>query len=163
MIPNARPRCTARRRGRLTALLIGLVHLAAGTPAAVAAEATAKQATVGLPVATCPNALPADTTCYSGQQPSGAWYWIAIPGDWDSTLVLHAHGGPDLGAADPERSREDLERWSVMVREGHAWAGSSYLRGGDGTRMAATDTEQLHHFFDDAFGEPETTLLHGQS
>ena len=33
-----------------------------------------------------------------------AYYWIAVPADWNGTLVVHAHGGPDLGAASPERS-----------------------------------------------------------
>ena len=51
---------------------------------------------------------------------------------------MHAHGGPDLGdASDPARSVEDLGRWRVMVDQGYAWAGSSYRRGGYGTRMAA--------------------------
>jgi pimeloyl-ACP methyl ester carboxylesterase len=77
--------------------------------------------------------------------------------------VVHAHGGPDLGAASAERSREDLDRWAVMVSEGNAWAGSSYRRGGYGTQMAAADTEQVRRLFVDAFGKPDTTLLHGQS
>ena len=77
--------------------------------------------------------------------------------------MVHAHGGPDLGAASPERSRDDLDRWAVMVAEGYAWAGSSYRRGGYGTQMAAADTEQVRRLFVDAFGEPDLTLLHGQS
>ncbi len=117
----------------------------------------------GLPQAECPTSLPEGTTCYSGEQASGAYYWIAVPDDWNGTLVVHAHGGPDLGAASPERSREDLDRWAVMVAEGYAWVGSSYRRGGYGTQMAAADTEQVRGLFVDAFGEPDTTLLHGQS
>ncbi len=117
----------------------------------------------GVPVAECPASLPAGTTCYSGQQESGAYYWIAVPEDWNGTLVVHAHGGPDLGAATPDRSRDDLDRWAVMVAEGNAWVGSSYRRGGFGTQMAAADTEQSRQVFVDAFGEPDTTLLHGQS
>lgn len=117
----------------------------------------------GLPVGECPSSLPDATVCYTGQLESGAYYWIAVPEDWKGSLVVHAHGGPDLGTASPERSYDDLGRWSVMVSEGYAWAGSSYRRGGYGTRMAATDTEQVRQLFVDAFGKPDTTLLHGQS
>ncbi len=117
----------------------------------------------GLPTAACPPSLPSGTTCYSGQQESGGYYWIAVPDDWNGSLVVHAHGGPDLGAASPDRSEEDLDRWAVMVSEGYAWVGSSYRRGGYGTQMAAADTEQVRSLFVGAFGEPDTTLLHGQS
>ena len=146
------------RPARRLAVAAGLclASAAAVSPAPVAADP-------GLPVADCPASMPEGTTCYSGQQESGAYYWIAVPEDWNGTLVVHAHGGPDLGEASPERSRDDLDRWAVMVSEGNAWAGSSYRRGGYGTQMAAADTEQVRRLFVDAFGEPDTTLLHGQS
>lgn len=116
--------------GILTAGLIGPAQssAAAGAPGAVP----------------CPGDLAAKATCYSGQDSHGAHYTVAIPRTWNGTLVMHAHGGPDLGEeSDPQRSSEDLERWSVMVDEGYAWAGSAYRRGGYGTRMAASDTENL--------------------
>lgn len=50
-----------------------------------------------------------------------------------------------------------------MVDEGYAWAGSSYRRGGYGTRMAAADTENLRRLFVDEFGKPNRTYVHGQS
>ncbi|WP_406152118.1 hypothetical protein [Streptomyces sp. NBC_01012] len=112
----------------------------------------------------CPGDLAAKATCYSGQDSHGAHYTVAIPHTWNGTLVMHAHGGPDLGEeSDPQRSAEDLERWSVMVDEGYAWAGSAYRRGGYGTRMAAADTENLRRLFTERFGRPSTTLIHGQS
>lgn len=137
--------------------------------AALAAVLTAPGATAvptggdPLPSAQCPGSLPAGTSCYAGRQRSGSYYWVAVPEDWRGDLVVHAHGGPDLGTADPARSRDDLERWSVMVREGYAWVGTSYRRGGYGARMGATDTEQARRLFVSAFGRPRTTLLHGQS
>ena len=150
---------TSSHRRRLSAAVSAGVCIAgaAVVPAAPVA------ADPGLPVAECPASLPEGTTCYSGQQESGAYYWIAVPQDWNDTVVVHAHGGPDLGAATPDRSRDDLDRWAVMVAEGYAWVGSSYRRGGFGSQMAAADTEQARRLFVDAFGEPETTLLHGQS
>lgn len=134
----------------LAASLIGPAQpsAAAGTPDTVA----------------CPARLAPKATCYAGQDSHGAHYTVAVPHTWNGTLVMHAHGGPDLGAeSDPERSADDLERWSVMVDEGYAWAGSAYRRGGYGTRMAAADTENLRRLFTKRFGRPDTTLIHGQS
>lgn len=112
---------------------------------------------------TCPASLPEGTRCWSGRAESGAWWWYARPADWNGRLILHAHGGPRLG--DPQRAEpaEDLERFSVMVAEGYAWAGSSYRRGGYGVRMAAEDTDQLRQIVWEHWGRPERTLLHGQS
>jgi hypothetical protein len=50
-----------------------------------------------------------------------------------------------------------------MVREGYAWAGSSYRRGGYGVRMAAEDTDILRRIFWARFGKPKYTIAHGQS
>ncbi|HEX6344897.1 DUF6351 family protein [Umezawaea sp.] len=120
-------------------------------------------AATGPEVVACPTALPADTTCYGGQDVNGAYYTIAKPKAWNGSLVVHSHGGPDLGAPAPTRTADDLTRWSVVVREGYLWAGSSYRRGGYGTRMAVADTENLRELVVAKFGEPRTTLLHGQS
>ncbi|MET0135646.1 MAG: hypothetical protein ABW215_18865 [Kibdelosporangium sp.] len=130
------------------ALLVGL------TPA---------PATAAPPTVPCPLDLPAQTKCYGGQDSNGAFYSVAIPQNWNGTLVLHAHGGPDLGAPTRDRSVEDLTRWAVMVREGYAWVGSSYRRGGYGTQMAVQDTENIRQLFTRTFGKPRTTILHGQS
>ncbi len=89
---------------------------------------------------------------------------MAVPTRWNGSLVVHAHGGPDLGdSSDPARSTDDLNRWAVMVEEGYAWAGSSYRRGGYGTRMAAADTENVRKLFVAEFGKPKRTYVHGQS
>ena len=117
--------------------------------------------------ADCPAALPAGTECHTGQDANGAWYLIAIPANWASsgsrTLVMHAHGGPDLGAPTLKRSIDDVTRWAITVKAGYAWAGSSYRRGGYGVRMAAEDTENLRKIFIAKFGQPRRTLMHGQS
>lgn len=112
----------------------------------------------------CPAGLKAEATCYAGKDANGAHYTVAVPSNWNRSLVVHAHGGPSLGSAsDPERSVGDLERWSVMVEEGYAWVGSSYRRGGYGARMAAEDTENVRRQFVGQFGQPAKTYLHGQS
>ncbi|GAA0495268.1 MULTISPECIES: hypothetical protein [Pigmentiphaga] len=125
--------------------------------------ATAHAATDRARPAPCPKDVPADARCYNGQDSEGAYYWIAIPRDWNRVLVMHAHGGPDLGPSTLKRSQEDLTRWAVTVKAGYAWAGSSYRRGGYGVTMAAEDTERLRRLFVRQFGQPRRTLLHGQS
>jgi len=113
--------------------------------------------------ADCPASVPADAHCYNGRDAEGALYWIAIPSQWNRVLVMHSHGGPETGAPTLERGAEDLKRWSVMVKAGYAWAGSTYRRGGYGVTMAAEDTERLRKIFIARFGQPRRTVLHGQS
>ncbi|MFJ8885014.1 hypothetical protein ACIRJR_16625 [Streptomyces sp. NPDC102402] len=148
------------RRRLASALAAGLAAVLLGT----LGNATAV-ARNGHPAAvTCPPRLAGKATCYSGQDADGAHYTIAVPTRWNGSLVVHAHGGPDLGdSSDSSRSGDDLARWAVMVEEGYAWAGSSYRRGGYGTRMAAADTENARRLFIAEFGKPERTYVHGQS
>jgi hypothetical protein len=128
-----------------------------------AAEATLEAAPRSV---ACPTGLPADARCLGGTDRAGAHYLIALPAGWTSasgTLVLHAHGGPTLGPARPERAVEDLQRWSIWVRAGHAYAGSTFAEGGVQVRAAAVDTERLRRVFVRHIGQPRTTILHGQS
>ena len=113
----------------------------------------------------CPAEVPAESRCYTGEDGQGAFYWIALPAQWDrGVLVMHAHGGPaDTGPAKPERATEDLQRWAITVKAGYAWAGSTYRRGGYGITMAAEDTERLRTIFVQHFGPARRTILHGQS
>ena len=111
----------------------------------------------------CPAVLPAATRCLSGTDSEGAHYVIAVPAAWSDVLVLHAHGGPELGLPKLERSVEDLKRWSVMVKAGHAWAGSTFRQSGVAVRTAAEDTERLRHIFVQHVAQPQRTMLHGQS
>ncbi|WP_420223765.1 hypothetical protein [Pigmentiphaga litoralis] len=79
--------------------------------------------------ATCPSVVPATAKCLSGQDSAGAYYLIAMPEKWNGDLVMHAHGGPSLDAPTPARAVEDLERWTIMVKQGYAWAGSTFRQG----------------------------------
>ena len=111
----------------------------------------------------CPEGLPAGSACYAGQDPNGAYYWVAIPEHWNHVLVVHSHGGPSLKTPTQEDPLSDLRRFSVTVAEGFAWAGSSYRHAGYGVRDAAQDTDTLRQIFWAKFGRPKDTLLHGQS
>lgn len=145
-------------------------------PGAAFAQSTAPQRIAGqgdaIPTAStapspaeaaCPDTLPQGTRCWSGQAAKGGFYWIAVPQNWNGTLIVHAHGGPRTSAPKIDDPLEDLNRFSMTVKEGFAWAGSTYRRGGYGVRMAAEDTNDLRQLFWDQFGRPRRTLLHGQS
>ena len=142
----------------LAALLLAgpLAGRASPTDEALAARA-------GFVAVACPEALAGRAECHSGQDARGAWVLVAIPRPWNRRLVVHAHGGPRLGEPERDDSLEDLARFAVMVREGYAWVGSSYRRGGYGVRVAAEDVEASRQWFVAAWGMPERTLLHGQS
>ena len=140
------------------------VSALSGVMALTAAPAVAQQAGDSSPAtATCPDYLPDGTRCFKGQGPKGGYYWTAIPADWNGTLVVHSHGGPRTATPAQDDPLEDLERFSMVVREGYAWTGSTYRRGGYGVRMAAEDTDDVRQVFWDAFGRPQRTILHGQS
>lgn len=111
----------------------------------------------------CPASVAAVADCSAGRDANGAWLVVAVPHAWNRRLVVHAHGGPRLGEPQVGDSLEDLDRFSIMVRAGYAWIGSSYRRGGYGVRMAAEDVDNSRRAFVAHWGRPERTLLHGQS
>lgn len=111
----------------------------------------------------CPPGVPAGARCLRGQDSASAHYLIVMPAQWSGVLVVHAHGGPTLGPPSPKRNDEDILRWSITVREGHAWAGSVFRQGGFAVTTAAEDTERVRRIFVDHVAKPRRTLLHGQS
>lgn len=111
----------------------------------------------------CPASTGRGTRCVSGQDENGAWFVAAVPANWNRRLIVHSHGGPRTGTPEAGDELEDLDRFSVMVRHGYAWIGSTYRRGGYGVRMAAEDTDNSRKIFWSLYGRPDRTLLHGQS
>lgn len=151
-------------RHGLTGLgLLGTMCLS--IPGSSSAQVALPTATVSPPPTevACPDFLPQQAHCWSGRAAKGGYYWIARPENWNGSLIVHAHGGPRTGEPQADDPLEDLERFSMTVKEGFAWAGSTYRRGGYGVRMAAEDTDDLRQIFWDAFGRPNRTILHGQS
>ena len=137
-------------------LLAGCATVPEAPPATPLAEAAPQSVA-------CPTGLPAGARCLGGRDSAGAHYLIALPAQWNQHLVLHAHGGPLLGEPRAERAVEDLQRWSIMVRAGYAWAGSTFRQGGVAVRAAAEDTERLRRIFVAHVAKPRLTILHGQS
>jgi hypothetical protein len=139
----------------LAALVLGILGLS--VPHGALAEAVEPRRI------DCPATAGRGTRCVSGQDDNGAWYVAAVPPNWNRRLIVHAHGGPRTGAPEATDPLEDLDRFSVMVRHGYAWIGSTYRRGGYGVRMAAEDTDNSRKIFWSLYGRPDRTLLHGQS
>lgn len=137
---------------RAVAALLTAVH---------SANAQAAQAQAA--AATCPETVAAGSRCLSGRDSSGAYYWFAVPPKWNGTLVVHAHGGPELGEPKADRVAADLARWSVWTRAGYAYAGSGFHQGGVAVRSAAEDVERVRQLFVREVGAPTRTILHGQS
>ena len=131
-----------------------LAGCAATPPAPVSAAPLAKP---------CPTGVPEGTRCLRGQDAAGAHYLIAVPASWSGVLVVHAHGGPSLGEPKTSRADEDVKRWAVTLREGHAWAGSVFRQGGFAVTTAAEDTERVRAIFVQHVAKPRVTILHGQS
>lgn len=111
----------------------------------------------------CPKGVAQGSRCLTGRDSAGAYYWLAVPPEWNGVLVVHAHGGPELGEPKAERAAADLTRWSIWTRAGYAYAGSGFHRGGVEVRSAAEDTERVRQLFVSAIGAPRRTVLHGQS
>ena len=111
----------------------------------------------------CPAGVPEGARCLRGQDSASAHYLIVMPAQWSGVLVVHAHGGPTLGPTSTKRADDDIKRWAITVREGHAWAGSVFRQGGFAVTTAAEDTERVRRIFVDHVAKPRRTLLHGQS
>ena len=121
-------------------------------------------APVSKPMAsTCPEGVAPGSRCLTGRDSFGAYYWLAVPPNWKGTLVVHSHGGPELGDPKAERAAADLTRWSIWTRAGYAYAGSGFRQGGVAVQSAAEDTERVRQIFSAELGAPRFTVLHGQS
>ena len=105
----------------------------------------------------------AGVQCWRGQDSAGSNYLMAKPAQWSGVLVVHAHGGPALGEPKAFRADEDIQRWSITLTEGQAWAGSIFRQGGFSVITAAEDTECVRRIFVDHLAKPQRTLLYGQS
>ena len=159
--PHATPRSLpAVALAGVTCLLSACAPVPVQPPASAPVSTAAEAAPTATP---CPKDLAPIARCLSGKDSAGAYYLVAVPQQWNGHLVLHAHGGPALGAPKMERSVEDLERWAIMVRAGYAWAGSTFRQGGVEVRAAAEDTERLRQIFVRHVAQPQRTILHGQS
>jgi alpha-beta hydrolase superfamily lysophospholipase len=156
-VPEVTRPGSPRRAPRLAPLLAAALLVGPLATRPAAAEAA-------LAATACVANLPAGTRCYGGRDALGSYLAVAVPPSWNGVLVVHAHGGPELGTPDPKRVAEDLERWRVMVRAGYAWAGTTFHQGGVAVRSAAADVEEARRLALQVLDKPpRRTLLHGNS
>jgi hypothetical protein len=155
-------RVPSRRSFALVLHTLGASALSASAATAQSTAASAAMASTAQP-APCPESVAAGSRCLAGRDSLGAYYWFAIPLKWNGTLVVHAHGGPELGEPKQDRVAADLARWSVWTRAGYAYAGSGFHQGGVAVRSAAEDVERVRQLFVKQIGAPQRTVLHGQS
>jgi hypothetical protein len=100
---------------------------------------------------------------------NGAPYRIVVPGNWNGTLLVHAHGYRD--AADQPGEVDDrsapvspspaLEPF--LLAQGYALAGSAYATNGWAVQDGISDTKRLVSRFRGTVGKPTRTLLWGFS
>ena len=164
MKPNRPPDLPAKQTSTLTfrrlrlLVVLGVCSAQSSTAQTVLPTSTDKPAGRA-----CPGKLDTVANCYGGRDENGAYYLIAVPKVSNGILVIHAHGGPRHVPPAPNGSDEDLVRFSVMVRAGYSWIGTTYRNGGYGIRLAAQDVDHSRSIFWQQFGRPKKTVLHGQS
>ena len=158
---HATPYSQSMTASKFSALNFGQLSLIGVTCFLFALAATAQVAPPQRQ--TCPADTAKDSKCMTGRDSAGAYYWLVVPPNWNGTLVVHAHGGPELGTPRPERATDDATRWAIWSRAGYAYAGSGFRQGGVAVRSAAEDTERVRTLFVEQWGQPKVTVLHGQS
>lgn len=124
------------------------------------------------PVAVAPEPYPPSTLGDPSFQPlagaaarygrlGGSVYEIEIPDNWNRKLVLYLHG-------QGEQYRPTLEvelppNRSQLIREGYAWAASSFSRLDFQSSTAADETAALWDKFVTDVGRPDRTFVIGES
>lgn len=91
-----------------------------------------------------------------------AAYLVEVPPNWNGDLVMYAHGfvgnGPELAAEPPGFGLREL-----LVRQGYAWAASSYDRNGYDVGAGVRTTRGLAERFGELVAQPRRTYLVGGS
>jgi pimeloyl-ACP methyl ester carboxylesterase len=100
----------------------------------------------------------------------GADFGALVPDDWNGTLVLFAHGYfptqfAELGFEVPDQLANNPRTEEWLTGQGYALAGSMFGDDGFGYTLpdAVDHQENVMDWFTDEIGEPDTTLVNGQS
>src|SRR3989440_5973138 len=91
----------------------------------------------------------------------GASYVIAVPSNWNGTLVLYSHGYVFPGHPNPAPTLTLYA--AARLQQGYALAGSSYSQNGWAVQHAFHDQMALLDFFDTTCGTPTRTIAWGHS
>lgn len=87
-------------------------------------------------------------------------YRIEVPNNWNGDLVLYAHG---FRGAAPELTVTDLPVRDEAIRQGFAWAASTYRANGYNPLDGIQDTRLLVDQFEQKVGKPKQIFLYGSS
>ncbi len=95
----------------------------------------------------------------------GANYTIAVPSNWNGTLVLYSHGYvfANQPLLNPAPDAGDALTGAALLQQGYALAGSSYSQNGWALQQAFTDQVALLDFFTTTCGPPTRTIAWGHS
>jgi pimeloyl-ACP methyl ester carboxylesterase len=95
----------------------------------------------------------------------GANYTIAVPSNWNGTLVLYSHGYvfANQPLLNPAPDAGDALTGAALLQQGYALAGSSYSQNGWALQQAFNDQVALLDFFTTTCGSPTRTIAWGHS
>jgi pimeloyl-ACP methyl ester carboxylesterase len=93
----------------------------------------------------------------------GANYLIAVPANWNGTLLLYSHGYAFVGSPLTAADASDPTTGGALLQKGYALAGSSYSQNGWALQQAFHDQIALLNFFDATCGHPVRTIPWGDS
>jgi pimeloyl-ACP methyl ester carboxylesterase len=141
---------------RLLFPLVLLILLSSFTVAAIKIKA------VHATASSCIN--PSGTNTLHGTL-GGANYTIAVPSNWNGTLVLYSHGYvfANQPLLNPAPDAGDALTGQALLQQGYALAGSSYSQNGWALQQAFNDQVALLDFFTTTCGQPTRTLAWGHS
>lgn len=91
----------------------------------------------------------------------GSVYQIEMPLNWNKRLVLYLHG--QNGKFEPVLNVEMPTNRSELIRQGYAWAASSFSRGDFPFGTGADETAAVWDRFVGEFGRPSRTFAIGSS
>ena len=108
--------------------------------------------------------LSSDTNTFHGVL-NGANYTIAVPADWNGTLLLYSHGYTFANQPldNPAPDASDSLSGATLLQQGYALAGSSYSQNGWAIQQALHDQMALLDYFDATCGRPVRTIAWGDS
>lgn len=106
---------------------------------------------------------PAAAARESGVHPSGAWWSIALPANWNGTLLVYGrgYGGERRATAPPEVAPRGTDAW--LLEHGYALAASSYSGTGWALAEAPADQIAVLDEFVKRHGAPKRTIAWGNS
>lgn len=94
---------------------------------------------------------------------NGAAYRIAVPANWNGTLLLFAHGYTSSPVTNPEIAILGEPTAALLLEHGYAVAASGFRNSGWNVEEGIWDTQQLLIFFTRNVAQPEHVFIYGMS